>query len=292
MRRRIMLVALGMLAAGPSSAFAQRALLDFYPVARDRAASPPEETALKVVCEKELTGDAVPEPYRKLRLTLVSAGTPRVLLAVFSRKRLGDLKEAISLHVRYDPLPTALPRPSGSYDWGYLYDRNGDGRVDYLVYLQNAHPVLPDSIPADFPTVEPAPEGRYRISLPLLHQMIDLGQMVFRHYADDNFDGRVDGVVMEEFDKVRPMFVRDWLLFRRSQPDGAVDQGWAFRHAPADTTRVLDRGAGGYQVASPVAGESPTPVLAVFDRATERLAVINAVLGQCRIGPEALDRGE
>jgi len=292
MRHRVMLVAFGMLAVGPSSAFAQRALLDFYPVARDRAATPPDEGRLRIVCEKELPGVGVPEPYRKLRLTLVSAGTPRLLLAVFSKKKLRDLKEAISLHVRYDPLPTALPRSSGSYDWGYLYDRNGDGRVDYLVSLQNAHPVLPDSIPADFPVPVAGADGHYRIAGPLLFKMIELGQMVFRHYADDNFDGRVDGVVMEEFDSLRPMFVRDWLLFRRSQPDGAVDQGWAFRHAPRDTTRVLDRGAGEYRVASPGRGEPSTPVGAVLDRATERLAVINAVLGHCRIGPEALDPGE
>ncbi len=292
MRHPAMLVALGLLVLCPPAVSAQRTLLDFYPVARDRAAAPPDESALKLVCEKELTGDAVPAAYRGLRLSLLSAGTPRLLLAAFSRKKLGDPKEALSLHVRYDPLPTALPRRSGTYDWGYLYDRNGDGRVDYLVYLQNAHPVLPDSVPADFPMPTAGAEGRLRVSGALLFKMIELGQMVFRHYADDDFDGRVDGVVMEEFDTVRPMFVRDWLLFRRSAPDGPVDQGWAFRHAPLDTTRVLVPEGGGFQVASIAPGEPPLAAATVFDRATERLALINQVLGQCRLGAEALDRGD
>jgi hypothetical protein len=292
MRHGVMLLLPAVLVLAPFPAVAQRDLTSFYSTARDRAAAPPDEASLTVVCDKELKGADVPEGYRGLHLSLLSAGSPRILLAAFSKKRLGEPKQAISLHVRYAPLPTALPSASGTLDWGYLYDRNGDGRVDYLVYLQNAHPVLPDPLPPDFPRVEAGAEGRIRVSAPLLHAMIDLGEMVFRHYADDNFDGRVDGAVLEEFDAERPMFVRDWLAYLASEPGGAVDRAWAFRRDLADTVRVLERDPGGYQVPAVSPGESAVPVAAVLDRASERLGVINAVLSQCKIGPEALDRGD
>jgi hypothetical protein len=292
MGRSVVLHAAALLALAPLPVSGQRDLRSFYAVARDRAAAPPNASSLKVVCERELKGDGVPAAYRGLRLSLLSAGSPRILLAAFSRKRLGDPQQAISLTVRYGPLPTARPKAGGTLDWGYLSDRNGDGRVDYLVYLQNAHPVLPDPLPADFPAVERGPQGQIRASLPLLHAMIDQAQMVFRHYADDDFDGSADGMVVEEFDAERPVFVRDWIVLRASVPGGELDQAWAFRNNLTDTLRVLPRGEAGYEVRTIDPEEPAVPAVVMLQRASERLAVINAVVEQCRIGPERLDRGE
>jgi hypothetical protein len=59
-------------------------------------------------------------------------------------------------------------------------------------------------------------------------------------------DGKFDALVVEEFDADRPMFVKDWVLFRPSRPGGAIDEAWAFRGDIRKRRRVVERGPGGY----------------------------------------------
>lgn len=288
----VVALAVGALLAAPLALGAQRNLPAFYPIARDRAQAAPNEAALHVVCDRELAGTGVPEGYHGYHLSLLRADSRRILLAAFTKQVLRHPPEAISLHVRYGPLPTALPSASGTLDWAYVYDRNADGRVDYMVYLQNAHPVLPDSLPPDFPTVEREADGRIHATRELLYAIIDLGELVFRHFADDDFDGRIDGAVLEQFDSERPVFVREWRIYRASTPGGPVDQAWAFRHDVADTTALVERGPHGYDVAPILASEPAVPLVAFLERANARLALINGALAQCKLGPDVLETGE
>ncbi|MFA4915942.1 MAG: hypothetical protein WC560_04650 [Syntrophales bacterium] len=48
-------------------------------------------------------------------------------------------------------------------------------------------------------------------------------QLVFRHWADDNFDGKVDVVVLENMDTERPWIER-WAAVRSSHYDGRLDE--------------------------------------------------------------------
>jgi hypothetical protein len=280
---RILCLVLSALVSTASALEAQRDLLGFFPVASARAARPFGQTGLTVVCQAELKGAAVPGPYRGLWLSLLGDQPGVIRLAAFTRAKIRDPRQVISLSMRYAPLPTAMPGPAGTLDWGYVYDRNGDGRVDYLAYLQNAHPVLPDPVPADFPAAERNPDGSIRATKALLYAMIELGQMVFRHFADDDFDGRVDGMVVEEFDRERPMFVRDWLVYRAGTPGAGIDQAWAFRNSIRDTIRVLQRNETGYLMPS-IDPDAPwTPVGQYLDLVTERIGVINGAVARCGV---------
>lgn len=291
MRRTVAALLLLPPVIGARPARAQGDLTAFYAVARDRAATPPAEGALKVLCDVKLEGDEYPQADRGRYVTFIGTTPPQVLLAALTPKRIKRVEDVLSLHVLYNPLPTALPRRDGTLDWAYLFDRNGDGRVDYFAYLQNAHAVLPDTVPPDFPRPVRDSAGKVRMSLALLDSMISRGRMVFRHYADDDFDGRVDGFVTEEFDAERWMFVRDWLIFRAARAGGAPAEGWAFRQTPADTVRILAPGPSGFDVPSPVPGGPPTPVDSVLARATERLGEINRAFAQCPAGAAVLERG-
>lgn len=42
---------------------------------------------------------------------------------------------------RWTPIPTAKPVPGATLDRAWVWDRNVDGRVDYVAYLLNAQAV-------------------------------------------------------------------------------------------------------------------------------------------------------
>lgn len=250
----------------------------FYPIAIGAAARPENEKDLRVLCEARLDGRAPPD-YAGRWLSFLSSRTD-FMLAAITKAQIKAPADVISLRPRFAPLPTALVTPASTLDWMYLYDRNGDGRVDYLVYLQNAHAVLPDPVPTDFPTPQLLVDGRIRVSKELAYAMIDHAQLVFRHYADDNFDGIVDAVVVEEFDKERPMFVSGYVAYSVARGDTAP-RAWAFRNDISKGTRELTAGAGQVILL-------PTAEPGVLEPASARLAqgsrlldLINRTLEGC-----------
>ncbi|WP_162910364.1 hypothetical protein [Azohydromonas sediminis] len=193
---------------------------------------------------------------------------------------MGRPAEVIALKPRFNPLPTARVGPSGTLDWACVYDRNGDGRIDYLVYLNNAMAVLPDPLPPDFPKPELRPDGSLRVSMELFSAIVKNAQMVFRHYADDRFAGSVDGVVVEEYDPERPMFVRGHVAYLAAR-DERPEEAWAFRRLINERTRTLTRDANqGYRLPTPPAGQTE-PASAFVERGTRLLGLFNAALARC-----------
>lgn len=281
------LVAVALLAAAAFPASAEEpartppALLDFFATARAAAASPPDEKSLVVLCQ-EAPRPGATGGYESLWISLVGTAQGRVLLVAFTRERFESPAEVLTLRPRYDPLPTARFSRKATLDWGYVFDRDGDGRVDYVAYLQNAHAVEPDPLPEGFPTARPGPDGKVKVSRELLHAVIDSAQMVFRHWADDDRDGKVDALVSEEFDPDRPMFVKDWVVFRPSRPGGPVDEAWAFRGDIREKRRVIERSPDAFLVPSVDPSEKGTRVEERLGAASNWLAVVNGAVERCR----------
>lgn len=222
-----------------AQAAAQSDLLSFYAAAQATVESPPPANRLTVRCAQEL-----PSAENVFGATgwvsfLAPPRESSAWIAAFTTGRIRRPGEALSTTVLFSPFPTAKPNASATLDWGYVWDRNGDGRVDYIAYLQNSLAILPDPLPDSFPTPTRTADGKFEMSTPFLHALIDHAAMVFRHYADDDFDGRVDGAVYEDFDDTRPLFVRRRIVARASGVDGAADQAWAFRRGITDTLEVV-----------------------------------------------------
>lgn len=265
-------------------------LFEFHDLARARAATPADETALAVVCAEKLQGDGVPAGFAGLWLSFLTTVPGRVQIAALTKAPITRPTEVIALKPRYNPLPTAWVGPAATLDWAYVYDRDGDGRIDYIVYLQNAQAVLPEPVPADFPKPELLPEGRIRGSKELFYAMIQNAQMVFRHYADDFFEGRVDAVVVEEFDPERPMFVRGYVAYLAAR-EGRAEEAWAFRAAIGERTRALARDPDrGFLLPTPDPGKTE-PAAARIEQGTRYLALFNAALARCARGTGPVERG-
>lgn len=272
---------------------AQGDALGFYATAQATIDAPPSADSLRVVCSREVGANDTHIGAKGWFSLLAPPGDSVGWIAAFTRRRISRVSDVLVTSPRWSPMPTAKPRASGTLDWAWIWDRNGDGRADYVAYLQNAHAVLPDPVPDTFPVPTRNADGSYSATTPLLYAMIEHTAMVFRHYADDDFDGRVDVAVVEEFDPIRPMFVRGWVVARASRRDGIVDEAWAFRRDITDTTRVLLREAdGSYRLPSISAadGSGSESALARLAHGTAVLSTVNTVNARCARGPLVIRR--
>ena len=266
--------------------------LAFYSVAEATIAGPPAADSLRVVCTMEVRASDTPIGANGWFSFLAPRSDSSAWIAAFTARRMRRVPDAITTRRLFNPLPTGKPSGSGTLDWAWIWDRNGDGRADYIAYLQNAMGVLPEPLPDSFPAPTRNPDGSFRLTQPFLYALIDAATMVFRHYADDDFDGRVDVAVVEEADLERPMFVRGWVVARSSRHDGVVDHAWAFRHGIHDTTRVLTREADGtYLIPDiPIDGPRTEDAAKRLARGTNLLAAINEVGARCARGPVRIRR--
>jgi hypothetical protein len=254
-------------------------VVSFYPIASSLTQSPPPIDRFAKVCER--TTDSL-----VLSIWAAKGGTAR--LAVFTPRPITKLAKVVSLQVLYTApprgsgamsVPTARPGPDASLDWAYVFDRNGDGAIDYIASLVAARPVEGESFPADYPT------GTQPIGFKEYELFIRSGRLVFTHYADDNFDGTVDAIVAPLPDPDRPAWVRAYGVLRSSHFDGAVDDEWAFAQDIAARSGDVPRVGTGYEMVD----AEPPRVLEGSEwlaKGTALLGRINEAVRTCGMGPE------
>jgi len=163
-------------------------------------------------------------------ITFVGGPDKKVVLVIFSDKRVEDLSRVITLkpvfvQLSEDTPPVATARASreATLDWAYVYDRNGDGRIDYIAYLFAVLPVKPDDFPSDYP------KGGKITSVEQIELVYTNSRLIFGHYADDNFDGATDAVVAAVLDPDRYPWVEQFGVLRSKQVDGNIDETWTFK---------------------------------------------------------------
>lgn len=218
MRTSIFIAAL-VLAGGIITARAQSDLAEFFPVADSVTTHPPFTTELEVFGQQKIM-----DRY----ISFVGFGkTKNVLYVTFTAEPVADPVADVSPIVGYDG-----PRPTlGKVQtWGYVFDRNGDGRVDYLALVGGAAAFEDGDFPPNFPR---------RSETLMLHHVelfVRKCKLVFNHWADDNFDGRLDGVIHVDVDPERDWVYR-YIGARSLKFDGKFDDVWAFR---TDTSSFND----------------------------------------------------
>ena len=126
-----------------------------------------------------------------------------------SRSRLG-IGKALALEGDFYQVTELVPRDSivdasGGADYGAAFDRNGDGRVDLLVLNRGISP------------------ARGSVVLPIAVVL-----------ADDDFDGRIDGSVLENGDSDGDGRLDHRLLVTDNDHDGRADHAVRFTDAISD----------------------------------------------------------
>ena len=105
-----------------------------------------------------------------------------ILLAVFSSEAFDDPAAVIRLSAPVEGLPSGT-----TMDWGYVLDRNADGAVDYLAFLDGPAPMAPADRAGDLPDLRKPVSGKA-----LREIIIPNIRLLFWHLADENFDRRHD----------------------------------------------------------------------------------------------------
>jgi len=209
--RDILAAVLVALVLAPSALFAQKNMVDFYRYADSLTQTPPMINELKILGSKKISNRYV---------TFVGYPEDKsVVLAAVTLEPLKKLNEDIALNVRFRKMSPDMGKTS---TWGYIFDRNQDGKVDYMALIGGAAPYKDSEFPEDYPY-----KGQ-----PLQHAHMEYYitrcKLVFNHWADDNFDGMLDGVVHIDMDPERD-FVDHQIVVRSTKFDGTFDDVWAFR---------------------------------------------------------------
>lgn len=266
----LMMVGLMAFRAGKSYAGPSEGVLGFYPHAAAVTQHPPEIDDLRKLCEHKIDG---------LYASLWGVEPRKPQLVVFHKSRINQLTNVVTLKIRYNPAPTARVSQEGSLDWGYVFDRNSDGLFDYVAFLSGARPVEGTDFPSDYP------KGGLgvKISFKDLELTIKSGRLVFKHYADDNFDGSADAVVAPIPDLERPFWIRSYGVLRSTGFNGTVDEDWVFVEDIVSRKGRIPKTAKGYMMVNAEPPQIQEGDMWLAD-GTSLLKMINETVKQCGWG--------
>jgi hypothetical protein len=213
MRTTTILLHAALLAAllAPAALRAQPGVLDFYQYADSVAQAPPMINELVILGQKKLMNRYV--------TVIGSPEDKSALIAAVTLKPIKDIAQEISLSVRFrKTVPTVGPTST----WGYIYDRNHDGKVDYMALLGGAAGYKDESFDDKFPQKKSA------LLAGQMEYFLAHCRLVFNHWADDNFDDTLDAVIHIDMDPGRDFVDRE-IVARSTKFDRKFDDVWAFR---------------------------------------------------------------
>jgi hypothetical protein len=211
----------------------QSSIVDWYASADSMTQFPPVDQKLAMVERK----------VGKFYVTFVGInGRPEVLLAAVTAEPIQDVK-SISLVVDFDKLKPVMGKVT---TWAYVFDRNRDGKIDYVALLTAAAAYEGDDFPDDYPV------GKKILNTEQQEYFISHAKLMFDHWADDNYDGKFDAAVVNDCDSLRDMVARQ-IVVRSTSFNYSFDDVWTFRsnirgahmEYPSSAKRVAYRSIGG-----------------------------------------------
>lgn len=176
--------------------------------------------------------------------------------------------------------------PGRTLSWGWLYDRNGDGWVDYFTLADGAMPVISEKIAHLVPRKPGVKRGDpLKIeSTQELALLLDNVQLVFTHHADDNFDGRSDAVVAALWHPENPAWIYRYGVLRSRAFTPVIDEDWSFVSHIGTKAGSVPRENGQFQVSFFREGAR------ALETSSQLLAAINDGIRACRIPKGELPR--
>jgi hypothetical protein len=250
-------------------------IIGFHKRVEIAAQNPPEEKTLRIACQRNQDQGWV---------TFIGSGdaqSGRVAIAAYTGQKLERPDQ--TLHLRpFRSGNSAVVSAGDVLDWGYVFDRNADGMVDYFAFLVGAIPVKPESFQGELPKRG----GRITADQINLHNRH--ARLVFVDIADDDFDGKIDGFVfgVREPDEI---WIDRWVAARSTKGDGQLDQAWFFINDIASRTGVPERSGEGWAVArvGSTTAVLDGPELTAW---SDYVARLNRVAKSCGFGPTTFNR--
>jgi hypothetical protein len=215
-------------------AYAQQAAPDifaFYQTALAAAAATyAHERDLSIACQKPVA-DTIFAKDGDMVVTFLAGSTKKIVLAAFTK------------HPLERPSTVQLRRIQEGIEWMFVFDRNRDGKIDYILWPVGVSPILEGPPPPGFPV-------RSGMTSTMSHDQGVLLQryarMSFWHWADENFDGKVSAIVLEAWDPGGLFAITGWQVIRSSHFDGVLDQCWYFTRDINSKTGECESSGPGY----------------------------------------------
>jgi len=166
-------------------------------------------------------------------------------------------------------------------EWGWIYDRNGDGRIDWLALVDSPRAVVPEGVgPEGPPNLLAAPLVLSARELAMVEAHTRVG---YWHLIDDDHDRRPDALI------ALPVSAETgWTegAMRLALEDGAVTGCiWQSDHDPARSARCAlgDEGFETIGVEPVLRAEVPLPYL------TAMFELVTSAAQACDFGPEGIE---
>jgi hypothetical protein len=266
-----------------SSLSAQEDLINFYPVADTLCTYPEITQPIDTICQlpmpqytRKKVGKRFVIDSSKIYVSFLGyTGSKKVFIAALTMKPIENPNFDIMRIVDFDGTAPKLGRIT---TWGYVFDRNNDGKIDYMALVDGAAAFKDDRVPPDFPV-----RGQ-NLTMPQLEMFMSHCKIIFNHWADDNFDGKIDCAVHTDMDSVR-----DWvdrrLVIRSTKFDGTFDEVWAFHKYITDDHEAVaySKTAVPYRPLGKLSGQITK---ATMDEKTTILELLNKAALKCNLGKD------
>jgi hypothetical protein len=262
---------------------AQEDLINFYPVADTLCIYPEITKPIDTICQavmpqymRKKAGKKSVIDSSKIYVSFLGyKGQKNVFIAALTTKPLENPNFDIMRIVDFDG---ASPKLGKVTTWGYVFDRNNDGKIDYMALVDGAAAFKDDRVPPDFPV-----RGQ-NLTMPQLELFLGHCRIIFNHWADDNFDGKIDCAVHTDMDSVR-----DWIdrriVIRSTKFDGNFDEVWAFRKYITDEHEAVpfSKTAVPYRPLGKLSGQITKETM---DEKTAILELLNKAALKCDVGKD------
>lgn len=191
------------------------------------------ERDLSIVCQKQLP-DKIFTKEGNMFVSFLAGSTKKIMLVVFSKTSLTDPQSSIHFGGKFQR----------GVEWMFVFDRDRDGRVDYILWPVGVSPYVEGTPPPGFPMRTGHATAMSREQFALIRQF---ARMIFQHWADENFEGKRSAVILEAWDPGGLFAVTGWQVIRSSRYDGVLDQCWYFTRNIADKIGECERVDQGYK---------------------------------------------
>lgn len=173
----------------------------FVAVAAD-AGAPPAQASLKPFCAQRTEGGII---------SFVATDANKILLVALSAQPLDDVRKDIWLSPRFARAGEEA-RPSGTQDWAYVYDGNGDGQIDHMAFLIGPLPMEPTTSGKRLPNIS---GDQLRVkNAAMLDDILKAMRFGFWQARDEDGDGVPDNMAMPARRKDNGWY-RGWAIFDR-----------------------------------------------------------------------------